>query len=63
MRNGKVPPTPAADCKDPLQQNVGLGRKLDVSGTPTLLFTDGRRMPGAMPLERIEAAFKEIAAR
>jgi len=63
MRNGKAPASPGADCKDPMQQNVELGRKLDVSGTPTIVFTDGRRMPGAMPVERIEAAFKEIAAK
>jgi thiol:disulfide interchange protein DsbC len=63
MRNGKAPAAAAADCKDPLQQTVELGRKLEVTGTPTLVFTDGRRMPGAVPLERVEAAFKEIAAR
>jgi thiol:disulfide interchange protein DsbC len=62
MASGNAPPAPAADCKHPLQQTLDLGRKLDVSGTPTLIFTDGRRMPGAVPLERVEAAFKEIAA-
>jgi thiol:disulfide interchange protein DsbC len=61
MTGGKVPAAPAADCKDPLQQNIELGRKLEVTGTPTLVFADGRRMPGAVPLDRIEAAFKEIA--
>jgi thiol:disulfide interchange protein DsbC len=63
MRNGKAPAAAAADCKDPLQQNVELGRKLDVSGTPTLVFTDGRRLPGAVPVERVEATFKEIASK
>ena len=62
MGGGKAPPTPAADCKHPLQQTLDLGRKLEVTGTPTMFFTDGRRIPGAVPLERIEAAFKEIAA-
>lgn len=63
MRNGKAPAAAAADCKDPLQQTVELGRKLEVSGTPTLVFTDGRRMPGAVPIERVESTFKEIAAK
>jgi thiol:disulfide interchange protein DsbC len=63
MLNGKAPAAPAADCKDPLQQNVELGRKLEVTGTPTLVFTDGRRMPGAVPVDRVEATFKEVAAR
>jgi thiol:disulfide interchange protein DsbC len=63
MLNGKAPPAPAADCKDPSQQVVELGRKLEVTGTPTLVFADGRRMPGAVPLEKVEATFKEIAKK
>ena len=63
MLNGKAAPAPAGDCKHPLQQNIELGRKLDVSGTPTIVFADGRRMPGAVPLDRIEATFKEIGGK
>jgi thiol:disulfide interchange protein DsbC len=63
MANGKSPPAPAADCKHPLQQTLELGGKLDIRGTPTLVFTDGRRIAGAVPVDRIEAAFKEIAER
>jgi len=63
MVNGKAPPAPAVECKHPLQQTLELGRKLEVTGTPTLFFADGRRMPGAVPLDRIEAAFKEIAGK
>ena len=63
MLNGKAAPAAAADCKHPLQQNLELGRKLEVTGTPTIVFADGRRMPGAVPLDRIEATFKEIGAR
>jgi thiol:disulfide interchange protein DsbC len=57
MNEGKT--APAADCKHPLQENLELGRKLAVDGTPTLIFADGRRVPGAVPLERIEQAFAE----
>jgi len=63
MLNAKAPPSAPADCKHPLQQNMELGRKLTVTGTPTIIFTDGRRMPGAVPLDRIEATFKEIGGR
>jgi thiol:disulfide interchange protein DsbC len=63
MLNGKAPPGASAECKHPLQQNVELGRKLEVSGTPTIVFADGRRMPGAVPLDRIEAVFKEIGGK
>ncbi len=63
MVNGKAAPAAAADCKNPLQQNVELGRKLEITGTPTIVFTDGRRLPGAVPLDRIEAIFKEIGGK
>ena len=63
MLNGKAAPAPAADCKHPLQQNMELGRKLEVTGTPTIVFADGRRMPGAVPLDKIEATFKEIGSK
>jgi thiol:disulfide interchange protein DsbC len=63
MMNGKAPPAPAADCKDPHQQVIELGRRLEVSGTPTIFFADGRRVPGAVPLERIEASLKEASGK
>jgi thiol:disulfide interchange protein DsbC len=54
MGDGKAPPAAAADCKHPLQQVLALGQKLDVTGTPTIMFTDGSRLPGAVPQEKIE---------
>lgn len=47
--------TPAPDsCKHPLEEILTLGQKLHITGTPTLVFTDGRRAPGAIPLEEVE---------
>lgn len=63
MLDGKAPPAAPADCKHPLQQNLALGQKLDVSGTPTIFFIDGRRLPGAVPLERIEAGLERAAGK
>jgi thiol:disulfide interchange protein DsbC len=59
MIDGKAPPAAGADCKHPLQQNLQLGQRLGVSGTPTLIFQDGSRMPGAATAEEIE---KRLAA-
>ena len=43
------------DCDtSAVQRTVELGRKLAVSGTPTLFFADGTRVPGAVPLADIE---------
>ena len=63
MLDGKAPPAASADCKHPLQQALQLGQKLDVTGTPTIFFTDGRRLPGAVPLDRIEAGLAQAAAK
>lgn len=63
MGKGLAPPAPPADCKHPLQQVLELGRKLDITGTPTLIFTSGRRVPGAVPLERIEQMLAEPPAK
>jgi len=54
MLEGKTPPTASPDCKHPLEQNVQLGQRLGVRGTPTLIFQDGSRLPGAVPLADIE---------
>lgn len=63
MLEGKAPAAAAADCKTPLQDNVALGRKLDVRGTPTMFFADGTRAPGALPLAQIEARMAEAAKK
>jgi thiol:disulfide interchange protein DsbC len=63
MGDGKAPPAAAPDCRHPLQQNLALGQKLDVTGTPTIVFTDGSRLPGAVPVERIEERLKAAAKR
>ena len=54
MVQGKQPTTPAADCKNPIEQNVALGRELGINGTPTIIFADGTRAAGALPVPAIE---------
>ncbi len=63
MIEGKAPPVAPPDCKHPLQQNLALGQKLEVSGTPTIFFVDGHRLPGAVPAERIEAGLTRAASK
>lgn len=52
MLNGTVPT--AARCDTPIDKNLALGRKYRVTGTPTLVFANGERVPGAIPAEQIE---------
>lgn len=58
MLKGKQPGK-ASDCKNPVDDNIALGQKLGVSGTPTLVFANGKRVPGYIPADRIEALLKE----
>lgn len=60
MIEGKAPAPAAADCKHPLQQNLQLGQRLGVNGTPTLIFQDGSRMPGASSADEIDKRLASI---
>ncbi len=54
MVDGKAP-TGREDCDtSAVTKNQEFGRKLNISGTPTMFFVDGERIPGALPLARIE---------
>jgi thiol:disulfide interchange protein DsbC len=54
MIDGKAP-SGREDCDTgAVTKNQEFGRKLNISGTPTMFFADGERVPGAMPLARIE---------
>ena len=47
-------PAPATCDSSALMRNVEFGRKHKITGTPTLLAQDGRRVPGAIPVAQIE---------
>lgn len=42
------------NCDNPLAKTAELGKKLGVSGTPAIIFADGRRVPGMIPAARLE---------
>ena len=52
MLNGTVPV--AARCDTPIESNLALGRKYRVTGTPTLVFANGERVPGVIAADQIE---------
>jgi thiol:disulfide interchange protein DsbC len=53
--NSQLPKT-TQTCDTPIDKIATLGRKLGVSSTPTLIFSDGKRMLGAYPAKEIEQA-------
>jgi thiol:disulfide interchange protein DsbC len=60
MLDGKTPPKVMAQCDSAaLERNTALGQKHRVQGTPATVFPDGVRLPGAVPLDKLE---KQLAA-
>lgn len=60
MIDGKAP-SGREDCDtSAVTKNQEYGRKLNISGTPTLFFGDGERIPGAVPLARIEQKLSQV---
>jgi len=62
MVNGKTPATAAESCNATASTDkvVELGRKLKVTGTPTIFFTDGTRVPGAIDSKTLESRLAAI---
>ena len=55
MINGNAAPRSLGSCDAAaLQRNVALGKKYRVTGTPALVFEDGKRIPGALPPAEVE---------
>ncbi len=61
MLNNKAPTEAPANClTNPNDKVLALGRKLKISGTPTIFFADGSRIPGAVDLPAVEAKLASI---
>lgn len=58
MNDGKVPAN--AECSTPIDKILALGRKLMVQGTPAIIFADGSRVNGALPLEALKTKLAGI---
>src|SRR5512139_2715984 len=53
ISSGTVPKNDGK-CANPVEANIALGSKLKVSGTPTLFFANGQRIPGMVPAAQLE---------
>jgi len=62
MLRDQMAPAAAAMCDtSALARNVEVGRKHKINGTPTLLFTNGARVPGAVDNKKIEQMLTDAA--
>ena len=43
-----------------LERNLALGRKHKITGTPTLIFPDGTRVPGAISSQEVERRLAQV---
>jgi thiol:disulfide interchange protein DsbC len=54
---------PAAKCDTSgVDKILGLGKRLNIRGTPAMFFADGSRMPGYMPAAMLEKALDKGSA-
>jgi len=54
MLEGTEPAAPAAECKDPIADVARLADQVGIQGTPGLVFSNGKLVPGAISVEEIE---------
>ena len=55
-------PTNDGSCETPLPRLLALAQKYKVVATPTIVFMDGRVIPGALPKDRLEREIARAAA-
>ncbi|HEX6018260.1 MAG TPA: DsbC family protein [Burkholderiaceae bacterium] len=64
MVDGATPPKAMGACDtSALERNLALGNRHRVNGTPAVVFEDGTRSPGALPLEQLESRLLAAAKR
>jgi thiol:disulfide interchange protein DsbC len=56
MLDHKAPTTAASCDTTAIDKNLKLGHAMNVTGTPTVFLADGRRLPGAVPADKLEQA-------
>jgi len=54
-------PMAGPNCDTPIDRLLAFGRDKRIQGTPTIIFEDGERAPGALPVAQIEARIAQAA--
>jgi len=59
-----IAPTASGTCDtSAIDKTVAFGKEKNITGTPTLFFVDGSRVPGAIPIEQVEQRLVAAKAR
>ena len=56
------PPPSTPSCAHPLERNLALAQRLNVRGTPTILFADGHRIDGYVDAAALEARLASVTS-
>jgi len=60
MQDQREPTTLGTCDTAAIDANLALGRTMNVSGTPTVFLSDGRRLSGAMPAYELDKALSSV---
>ena len=63
VMDGKNPDEPKVSCDAPVARQLELGRKYKISGTPTIFFSNGRRVPGGLSGDRLRQMVDENSTK
>ena len=55
--------TTTGKCEVPLEKVGELARKFGITGTPALIFSDGKKIPGAVPYKEIERYLQAASSK
>jgi thiol:disulfide interchange protein DsbC len=61
MDSGLTPKN--STCDNPISRNLALAERLQIQGTPAIIFEDGTLVPGAIPLAQINDKLKGMAKK
>ena len=61
MLYGKKPAAATGECKTPLDEIHKVAERLSITGTPGLVFQNGKLVPGTLKTEQIEELLKAAA--
>ncbi len=50
----EIVPKNDGQCANPVDETIALGARLKISGTPTIIFANGQRVPGMVPAAQLE---------
>lgn len=56
-------PKASGDCANPVNEVIALGNKLRVTGTPTLIFENGQRVPGYVTADKLDQLLNAASGR